>query len=179
MNCTVSLLVKTKKKSKKQIEKEVERRIPSHNHLDPLPQAIVTELQPIYARLSREDLLLRCLDGFTQNRCESINQLIWLRCPKQTASGRTQLDFAMADAICHFNDGKGHHSKVLKRLGINPGKYSIAGFLNQDRRRKTASIARSNLTEKKIKQAKRQKRKTAEELLIQKEGIVYGAGIAD
>ena len=68
---------------------------------------------------------------------------------KQTASGGTQLDFAMADAICHFNDGKGHHSKVLKRLGINPGKYSIAGFLNQDRRRKTASIARSNLTEKK------------------------------
>ena len=29
------------------------------------------------------------------------------------------------------------------------------------------------------RQAKRQKRKTAEELLIQKEGVVYGAGIAD
>ena len=85
----------------------------------------------------------------------------------------------MADAICHFNDGKRHHSKVLKRLGINPGKYSIAGFLNQDRRRKTTSIARSNLTEKKIRQAKRQKQKTAEELFIQKEGVVYGAGIAD
>ena len=52
-------------------------------------------------------------------------------------------------------------------------------FLNQDLRRKTASISRSNLTEKKIRQAKRQKQKIAEELLIQKEGVVYGAGIAD
>jgi len=39
---------------------------------------------PIYEELSREELLHRCLGGFTQNANESFNAMVWAlqnRCP--------------------------------------------------------------------------------------------------
>ena len=45
---------------------------PPYDHKDPLPPAIVNELEGTYKRLSREDLLNHWLIGYTQNQfCSS------------------------------------------------------------------------------------------------------------
>ena len=59
-----------------------------YRHKNPLPEAFVTEIKSIYERLTKQDLLEGCLGGYTQNNCESLNHLIWARCPKTIASGR-------------------------------------------------------------------------------------------
>ena len=47
-----------------------------------LPLDIVMKLKPIFAELSDETLLEKCLHGKTQNQNESFNPMIWDRIPK-------------------------------------------------------------------------------------------------
>ena len=47
-----------------------------------LPSVFVDALKPILTRLTNEDILQRCLKGFTQNQNESLNDTVWNRCPK-------------------------------------------------------------------------------------------------
>ena len=45
---------------------------PDYEHVSTLPDAVVRELKPIYERLSKPELLDKCLNGLTQNACESL-----------------------------------------------------------------------------------------------------------
>ena len=47
-----------------------------------LPSAIKTLIKPIFVHLSNDSLLEKCLHHKTQNVNESLNGLIWNRCPK-------------------------------------------------------------------------------------------------
>ena len=51
----------------------------------------------------------------------SLNHLIWARCPKSKHSERDHLDAAVAAAGIAFNDGSRSITNVLKHLGIGPG----------------------------------------------------------
>ena len=42
-----------------------------YDHKHSLPTAIIDAITPIFTNLSKESLLSKCLDGFTQNACES------------------------------------------------------------------------------------------------------------
>ena len=64
----------------------------SIKHPNPLLSAIVDELEQIYERLTKDDILHGCLEGYTQNNRELINHLIWARCSKSKHSGRGHLD---------------------------------------------------------------------------------------
>ena len=58
------------------------------------------------------------MHGLTQDACESLNSLVLQRCPKDNFSGHDYLDFAIADAVIHFNDGKRGHSYIFPLLGL-------------------------------------------------------------
>ena len=88
-----------------------------------LPSAIVKVIEPTYQALSEESLLCRCLDSYTQNPNESLNNLIWKRCPKKVYQGKKIVELCTASAVAHFNDGASSIAAVLKRLGIIPGKH--------------------------------------------------------
>ena len=47
-----------------------------------LPAAVKEIIRPIFMDLSNDELLKKCLHGKTQNNNESINNVIWKRCPK-------------------------------------------------------------------------------------------------
>ncbi|CAH1107355.1 unnamed protein product [Psylliodes chrysocephalus] len=49
-----------------------------------LPKDVLDIIKPIYEDLSKDSLLERCVEGFTQNNNESLNQLIWKISPKST-----------------------------------------------------------------------------------------------
>ena len=47
-----------------------------------MPSVFRKEVKPIFERLSDEKLLKRCLRGYIQNQNESLNNLLWSKCPK-------------------------------------------------------------------------------------------------
>ncbi|XP_049520613.1 uncharacterized protein LOC119444577 [Dermacentor silvarum] len=69
---------------------------PTPDHTPILTKAQGLAVLPIYKRLTDEKLLVRCLQGKTQNAAESLNSKIWLLCPKTNGifdwSPRSALD---------------------------------------------------------------------------------------
>ena len=100
-----------------------------------LPLAIVEIVVPIYEALSQESLLSRCLDSYTQNPNESLKNLIWKRCPKKVYQGKKVVELCTASAVTQFNDGASSIAEVLKRMGIVPGKNTMAAILKIDQNR--------------------------------------------
>ena len=47
-----------------------------------IPKWIHDEIRPIFLDLSKDELLAKCLHGETQNNDESLNNMIWAKCPK-------------------------------------------------------------------------------------------------
>ena len=70
-----------------------------------MPLDIVMKLKPIFAELSDESLMEKCLHGKTQNQNESFNSMIWDRIPKTRYVSLTQLELEVYDAVAHFNIG--------------------------------------------------------------------------
>ena len=151
----------------------------SYKHQEALPPAIVELLEPIYDRLSSRSLLSKCVGGCTQNACESFNALLWKRCSKDTFSGRTHLDFAAADAVLHFNQGKNGHAMIFPNMGIEVGQHSSSNYTYSDTKRRAATTTKNEELSKKIRQSMRLKRTKINEQYLTTEGIVYEAGGAD
>ena len=100
-----------------------------------IDQAVVDEIKPIYVQLSDKALLSRCLDSFTQNPNESLNHLIWARCPKKVYTGKKVVELCAVSAVTHFNDGSASIAAVLGRLVICPGCYTNNGIVASNRKR--------------------------------------------
>lgn len=147
-----------------------------YRHKDPLPEAVVDELRPTFARLSKTDLLEKCLDGYTQNACESFNATVWSRCPKEKFVGGRAVQLAVFDAVCNFNDGRMSFVNVLAKLGVRLGENGKAVLMSLDERRVRASLKRQGDVEKKKRIAKRRHRKDQEESNIEMEGVTYASG---
>ena len=70
-----------------------------------LPIPLRKKLEPISRELSAPELLERCLHGNTQNN-ESLNGLIWARCPKNIFVSRSVLEMSVPSPILSFISGK-------------------------------------------------------------------------
>ena len=147
-----------------------------YKHPCPLPSAIADELQPIYERLTTDDIMQGCLGGYTQNSCEALNHLIWARCPKSKHSGRDHIDAAVAGAVIAFNDGNSGVANVLKHLGINPGNNMVSAIFKRDCKRKRESKTNATTLAQKVRKSRRKARKTTEDSNIAQEGVMYEAG---
>ena len=88
-----------------------------------LPVAICNLIKPIFIDLSADSLLTKCLHGGTQNNNESINNVIWKKCPKQTYVSKKILEIGVSSAVLEFNEGTAGIFSVFLKLGIHTGKY--------------------------------------------------------
>ena len=59
-------------------------------------------LEPIFQRLSKNDLLNRCFRGMIQNRNESFNGVLWGRCPKTKFCGRQKVELAVSETVMNL-----------------------------------------------------------------------------
>lgn len=84
-----------------------------------LPPAFYEPLKPIFKRLSTKELLQKCQKGLTQNANESLNNLIWQRCPKTMFFGKERVVSAVSEAVCVFNTGAGAKALIMKAAGVN------------------------------------------------------------
>lgn len=90
------------------------------HHKDPIPEAIVQLIKPIYARLSSRSLLEKCIGEYTQNANECLHSLVWKFCPKELFQGRIGVELACALAVCSFNNGISSLSSLASRFKLNP-----------------------------------------------------------
>ena len=127
-------------------------------------------LKPIFLDLSDEKLLPRCVQGVTQNPNESINSLVWARCPKHKFNGAEPVQFAAASAVVAFNGGAERQVQLQNSLGTPISGSSVKTFLKRDKHRVKKSQKAAN-TKEKMKQL----RVAREEALREKEGTTYEA----
>lgn len=102
-----------------------ENELQSFEHdYQPFPTEVAEALLPIYEDLSSDELLERCVGGFTQNNNESYNQLIWKISPKIIPSDFYIVEMAAFIASCIFNEGSKSLLYIMDALGIYLGPNS-------------------------------------------------------
>ena len=75
-------------------------------------------LKQIFTRLKKDILLDWYLIGLTENQNQSINNLLWSKCPKINFGGREKLELAVTNIIPIFNSGSGSRGDSVEMCGI-------------------------------------------------------------
>lgn len=60
-------------------------------------------LEPVYQRLTKDQLLQRCVSGKTQNSNECLHSSVWVRCPKDKFACKNRVRFAVVTGAREFN----------------------------------------------------------------------------
>lgn len=94
----------------------------TYEHKPPMDEDVFKAIKPIYKELSSDELLSRCLGGYTQNQNESFNAVVWSIAPKTVSSGKTVLDIATDIAAITFNEGLSGLYSIYDALGITVGR---------------------------------------------------------
>ena len=150
-----------------------------YNHKEPLPDAIVQLLRPIYARLGSQSLLEKCVNGYTQNANEALHSTVWKFCSKELFMGRSGVETACALAVCIFNDGASSLSALSDCLGLHPTNLARAHLKKKDKKRLAESEYKSIEGAKKLRRFARRKRKGLDDKHHEREGVVYAPGAFD
>ena len=75
----------------------------------------------------------RCLRGYTQNQNESLNNILWSKCPKCIFCGKRKLEAAAAQAVITWNMGSAGQGEVLKNFGVKElGVHTITGYRKEN-----------------------------------------------
>lgn len=92
----------------------------------PIAEHVLKKIEPIYARLSSDSLLEKCVTGKTQNANEALHQTIWAKCPKTVFVARKTVEMAAGQAICEYNTGRLKSVTDLQKFsGVSPGKFTV------------------------------------------------------
>ncbi|KYN05834.1 hypothetical protein ALC62_03230 [Cyphomyrmex costatus] len=151
----------------------------AYKHKPAMPDDVYAAIKPIYDELSSEDLLFRCLGGYTQNSNESFNSVVWSIAPKTVSSGKGILDVATNIAVITFNDGLCGIMNIMDVIGITVSRQCFDFCVADDSRRiKAAERSMTEAAKTGRRDAKSQK-KELEKLDVDAEGQLYGAGIAE
>lgn len=145
-------------------------------HKKGLPLDIMKLIKPIYQRLTKPDMLEKCLHGKTQNNNESLHGLIWKRCPKTKQAGLDVVKLSVHDAVIQFNSGSEPQLEVMRRMGLSPGYYMVQGTKKKDSKRIRDSIRHGTPQQKKRRKYLRGQRKIKEHNIIKVEGPTYESG---
>ena len=106
----------------------------TYNQSRCLPSVFRKELKSIFQRLPDEKLLKRRLRGHTQNQNESVNNLLWSKCPKRIFCGKRKLEAAAAaQAVITCNMGSAGQEEVLKSIRVKElGVHTIKGYQKEN-----------------------------------------------
>ncbi|KYN03416.1 hypothetical protein ALC62_05734 [Cyphomyrmex costatus] len=151
----------------------------SYEHPPPLDSTVQKVIKPIYEDLSKEDLLKRCLGGFTQNNNEAFNKTIWQFMPKHSFCSKNIIEIAALTATCIFNEGFKPVLKIMEIMGITIGPN--ADFFACERNETRIQQAQQLMTYEVIERKMVRCNEMLETLqnFEEMEGILYGPGIAD
>ena len=144
-----------------------------------LPIAIKNAVTPIFKDLSDEVLLRKCLHGQTQNNNESLNGVIWKKCPKDVFVGREILETGVNSAVIQFNEGAQGVLDVLEKSGVGIGKFALQRLEKRDVTHKIEADKKSSEKGKSRRKYLRQVKKKFIDIETETEKPTYGAGAFD
>ena len=141
-----------------------------------LAQDLAEHVKPVFDRLCNEELLSKCLLGYTQNQNESLNSVIWRRCPKVSYARIHSVEIAVHLAILTFNHGmKGLVPLYEKFCGpILPATLKL--FRDADRQRVSQAERRAKDAQKQHRQHLQSMALARESGHIAAEGTTYESG---
>lgn len=158
---------------------KAEGSLKNYKHQTALPEIVQTAIKPVYEALSKEDLLQRCVGGYTQNNNESYNQNIWKLAPKTTFGSLRIVEIAAYVTASVFNDGSDSYLRVMDLLGIQVGRNAYQYCQEEDSNRLMHACIKAQQATREARIARRlslSKQHMANEA---QEGTTYGAGIAE
>ena len=106
-----------------------------YNEDNRLPEVFAAELNPIFKRLSDDELLARCLNGLTHNQNKAINRILWSMCPKRTFWGARKVRIAVCRTVATFNTGAASNAVLMEMCKREPGRNTIKALRLQDKQR--------------------------------------------
>lgn len=102
---------------------EASKRTKSYVHPPPLHPDVQKPIFPIYEDLSKDDLLTRCLGGYTQNANESFNATVWRLNPKHLNCGWKIIEMSAFLTGGMFNDGYNFILNIMNDLDLKIGNH--------------------------------------------------------
>ena len=124
-----------------------------------LPEVFMEELDPIFIRLSKDDLLSRCLKGMTQNQKEAVNGQLWSKCSKTKFCGARRVRIAACETIAVFNTGAGSKAVTMELRHVTPRVNTMKAFTKQDQSRVKSASQKISSKYRKQRQNLRAKKK--------------------
>ena len=143
-----------------------------------IDKAVADLIAPVISNsdLGSDALLSKCLHGQTKNVNESINNLIWTRCPKRVYVGNSVFKTAVASAVIAFNDGSQGLLPLFERFGIDCGYFTTEGSKKSDSSRIKLCNRKSTDKEKLRRKKLRAIRKGFNDKHHAEEGETYSSG---
>ena len=129
--------------------------------------------------MTEENLLQRCLGGFTQNANESLNSKIWKIAPKTNPGSRRIVEIASDIAVTTFNDGAESLLRISEILGLKIGLEGHNYCITEDANRLKLSRIQARAASKEARAARRQDNHKQTTIVVSREDVQYEAGIAD
>ncbi|XP_044578704.1 uncharacterized protein LOC123261223 isoform X2 [Cotesia glomerata] len=136
-------------------------------------------MKPIYENLSKDELLERCVGGFTQNNNESFNQLIWKITPKILPAGLKIVNIAALVTACIFNEGTSALLLIMHGMDLKLGRNSHEYARMSDENRVCAAEKKSASETHEARICHRQELKDALDIATAAGSLIYGPGIDD
>lgn len=156
-----------------------ENALAGYTHKPPMREEVFEAIKPVYEKLVTDDLLTRCIGGYTQNNNESFNATVWAMVPKGLNSGKKIIDIGTNIATSVFNDGLMSVLHVIEVMGMKIGTNSFNLCVEVDEKRIKKAEKSISDGAKQARLDLKSMRKEKEELEVDLEGQLYGAGIAD
>lgn len=150
--------------------------VKEYHHKNNIPPAVMEAIKPVFKKLVTTELLARCVGGHTQNNNESLNAKIWKICPKTGFAGRKTIQIAVNDATMTFNEGMQARIRVMKKLGLTPGKYSQQALQEFDDKRVRSATKRALESTKEARKCRKKLRLAESTRKSAEEGRVYASG---
>lgn len=141
-----------------------------------LPDSVVNIIKPTYMSLCDQTLLEKCLHGMTQNRNESLNNVIWTILPKETFVGLQTLLLGAHIAVLLFNSGYLGILPIFSALGIPYEEKIVLNYLGMDKMRVMNSKRHSLPSSKMARKKRRAVKKSKSSHYENKEGCTYKSG---
>ncbi|KYN00045.1 hypothetical protein ALC62_09190 [Cyphomyrmex costatus] len=151
----------------------------SYKHPSPLHPDVEKHILPIFNDLSKDELLIRCLGGYTQNANESFNSIVWRLAPKHLHSGAKIVNIAAFISASIFNEGYNAILMMMNELQIVIGQQANNFANSYDEKRVTRQDRRSMQSSKNARTARRMEQMAQNEFYEEAEGLLYAPGIAD
>ena len=141
-----------------------------------MPQPVFKCILPLFERLSKEELLQKCLHGGTQNRNKAFHNTVWSVPPKVTYQNYETILAAVNFAVCKWNSGSVFIADLIKELKMNPGQHTSQFLkIHYEASVKNARF-QSRETTKRRRTLLRSKNKKYADKLKEQEKQSYGAG---